>query len=363
MVQEAVLQALRGFQSPPAQTPMLTSDLVPTMLAPLLESLDILIGALPSVPIPSGPAAPPKPSIPLSAPIPIPLSSDEEELSPMPEPITGPLGLLPPQQPLKTPILLVPPPSSVPPPPVSVPPSFSSVPPPDPAGFEPLPPSEGPQGGGDPPYDPWGNDSSDSQDSEELLSEPSPPEEHRRSPPEDLTFANFIKEMSETISFKLQMEEDARHKMLEVLQFVDVPKEVMAVPVHEVILDLLHRTWEHPGTVQPVNKKTDATYLVQSAPGFQKSQLPHHSVVVESAQKKAKRSRPHFSAPPGKEQKVLGCLRPKSVPGIYAYGTYSSLPAMHDSILEESLEASPGLLRDPVGRVSEGTLYDPPKRA
>ncbi|XP_029438115.1 adenylate cyclase type 10-like [Rhinatrema bivittatum] len=102
-------------------------------------------------------------------------------------------------------------------------------------------------------------------------------------------------DMADTIPFPIQTEVDARQKTLEVLQFVDPPKEMLAVPVHEVFQELQYRIWEHPGSVSAVNKRAEATYLVQPIPEFQKTQLPHQSVVVESAQKKAKRQKSHSS--------------------------------------------------------------------
>ncbi|XP_029438117.1 sodium/hydrogen exchanger 10-like [Rhinatrema bivittatum] len=148
--------------------------------------------------------------------------------------------------------------------------------------------------------------SSEYSSDEEIFSEPSPPDDHRKSPPEDLSFTNFVKDMSDTIPFPLQTEVDARQKTLEVLQFVDPPKEMLAVPVHEVFQELQYRIWEHPGSVSAVNKRAEATYLVQPIPGFQKAQLPHQSVVVESAKKKAKRLKSHSSMPPGKETEWAG---------------------------------------------------------
>ncbi|XP_029443096.1 zinc finger homeobox protein 4-like [Rhinatrema bivittatum] len=162
--------------------------------------------------------------------------------------------------------------------------------------------------------DTWDDTATDTS-SEEVLLEPSPPEERRKSPPEDLSFSNFIKDMADTISFQLQSEEDTRQKTLEVLQFVDPPKEVLAIPIHEVLVELLHRLWEHPCSIPPVNKRTDSTYLVQHIPGFQKTQLPHQSVVVESAQKKSKRIKTHSSTPPGKDNRFLDNIGRKMFQG------------------------------------------------
>ncbi|XP_029452756.1 kinesin-like protein KIF13B [Rhinatrema bivittatum] len=100
------------------------------------------------------------------------------------------------------------------------------------------------------------------------LSDPSPPEPRKKSPPEDLSFYNFIQDMADTIPFKLETEQDSRQHTLEVLQFVDPPKQVLAIPIHEVLLDLQHRIWEHPSTVSAVNKRVDSSYLVQSTPGI-----------------------------------------------------------------------------------------------
>ncbi|XP_029438116.1 leucine-rich repeat-containing protein 56 [Rhinatrema bivittatum] len=165
-----------------------------------------------------------------------------------------------------------------------------------------------------PPTDTW-SDTQSEHSSEDFLSEGTPPQAKKQSPPEDLSFASFIQEMSESIPFQLQAEKDERQQTLEILQFVDPPKHNLAIPVHEVLLQLQQRIWEHPCTTPGVNRRVDSTYLVQAAPGFEKPQLPHTSLVVESAQKKSRRSRTHASIPPGKDNRFLDLMGRKIYQG------------------------------------------------
>ncbi|XP_029469843.1 lamina-associated polypeptide 2-like [Rhinatrema bivittatum] len=164
------------------------------------------------------------------------------------------------------------------------------------------------------PEDTW-SDTQSEYSSEEFLSEGTPPQTKKQSPPEDLSFASFVQEMSESIPFQLQAEKDDRQQTLEILQFVDPPKHNLAIPVHEVLLQLQQRIWEHPCTTPGVNRRIDSTYLVQAAPGFEKPQLPHSSLVVESAQKKSRRSRTHASIPPGKDNRFLDLMGRKIYQG------------------------------------------------
>ncbi|XP_029453302.1 uncharacterized protein LOC115089353 [Rhinatrema bivittatum] len=111
------------------------------------------------------------------------------------------------------------------------------------------------------------------EESEYLPSEPSPPEKRRKSSLEKLSFVGFIKAMAESVPFQLLTEQDTRHRMLEILQFMDAQKEVVVVPVHDTFKELVAHLWEHPISVPLVNRKMDTVYLAH----------PYHRVLAPSA--------------------------------------------------------------------------------
>ncbi|XP_029473153.1 uncharacterized protein LOC115099557 [Rhinatrema bivittatum] len=137
---------------------------------------------------------------------------------------------------------------------------------------------------------------------------PSDPEEEPQqpySPPEDLAYPKFIEKVGNALHLEIQKVPDPRTDALDLLKIFDLTSEPTSLPSHKVLDTLLEKSWETPYNLPSVSRKTDIKYKLKQSPYYATPQLPHSSVVVESALQKVKKSRTHSNTPPGKDHKSL----------------------------------------------------------
>ncbi|XP_029467019.1 uncharacterized protein LOC115096471 [Rhinatrema bivittatum] len=125
------------------------------------------------------------------------------------------------------------------------------------------------------------------------------------SPPEDLSYPRFLDKMGAILHLDIQKFPDPRAETLGLLKIFDVPGETTSLPTHEVLNRVLEKSWETPFSLPPVSRKTDLKFRMRKSPYYSLPQLPHASIVVESAMQRAKKAKLHASTPPGRDNRYL----------------------------------------------------------
>nr|XP_033814938.1 LOW QUALITY PROTEIN: RELT-like protein 1 [Geotrypetes seraphini] len=79
-----------------------------------------------------------------------------------------------------------------------------------------------------------------------ILLDPSPPPARRRSPPEGLSFMKFIQQMGNALPIKLESDSEPSSELFEALDFDDVPKELLKLPLHNLLKEAMFKNWKTP---------------------------------------------------------------------------------------------------------------------
>ncbi|XP_029467466.1 serine/arginine repetitive matrix protein 1-like [Rhinatrema bivittatum] len=125
------------------------------------------------------------------------------------------------------------------------------------------------------------------------------------SPPEDLSYPKFVEKMGSILKVEVQKLPEPREETLGLLKIFDTPGEPTSLPPHSMLHKVLQKSWETPFRISAVSRKTDVKFKLQKTSEYSNTQLPHDSLVVESALQRAKKTKTHASNPPGKDNKCL----------------------------------------------------------
>ncbi|XP_029448242.1 nascent polypeptide-associated complex subunit alpha, muscle-specific form-like isoform X2 [Rhinatrema bivittatum] len=125
------------------------------------------------------------------------------------------------------------------------------------------------------------------------------------SPPEDLSYSDFLEKVGRTLNIETKRLPDPRADVLGLLKVFETPAEPTALPSHEVLDAVMKRAWETPLSGPSTSRKSELKYRMRQSSYYSHVQLPHSSVVVESAMQKARKSRLHSNAPPGRDSKYM----------------------------------------------------------
>nr|XP_033815852.1 uncharacterized protein LOC117367413 [Geotrypetes seraphini] len=119
------------------------------------------------------------------------------------------------------------------------------------------------------------------------------------------SFSSFLKDMCDSLSIPLEAESKKSKAFLDALDFDQPPKEYLKLPLHDILRETFYKNLETPLTVPGAPCKLDSLYKVIPIPGFDKPQLPHESLLVESTLKKSAGASVYASVPPGREGKAM----------------------------------------------------------
>nr|XP_033776351.1 pneumococcal serine-rich repeat protein-like [Geotrypetes seraphini] len=119
------------------------------------------------------------------------------------------------------------------------------------------------------------------------------------------SFSKFVHDMAKALGVDLTA---GSHYTSDFLEEQDSPvpqRESPRLPLHKVLLHTLLRNLETPLTVAVVPTKMESKYRTLPPKGFDKGQLSHQSLLVESALKRTQPSRVSAAVPPGREGRTL----------------------------------------------------------
>nr|XP_033812872.1 uncharacterized protein LOC117365975 isoform X2 [Geotrypetes seraphini] len=145
-----------------------------------------------------------------------------------------------------------------------------------------------------------------------LAHEDAPSEWDRASLPEDTSYPHFLSKMATSLQLATTAQPDPREQRLQVLKYLHIPKEVVSLPLHDILADSQKAIWNTPYSSRVTKRSLEHKYKVQEVAGFGKTQLPHQSLVVCSALRKSKSSKDFASTPPVRDMRIMDSMGKRS---------------------------------------------------
>nr|XP_033788331.1 endochitinase A-like isoform X2 [Geotrypetes seraphini] len=124
-------------------------------------------------------------------------------------------------------------------------------------------------------------------------------------PSKPSSFSKFVLDMGRALDLDLVSGSQYTKEFLEEQDLPSPPRETPRLPLNKVLHQTFLRNLESPLTVTAVPSKMKSKYRTIPCKGFDKAQLSHQSLLVESALKKSQPSRVSAAVPPGREGRTL----------------------------------------------------------
>nr|XP_033811839.1 serine/arginine repetitive matrix protein 1-like [Geotrypetes seraphini] len=120
-----------------------------------------------------------------------------------------------------------------------------------------------------------------------------------------ISFAKFIFDMGQALKLDLHSDSKYTPEYLADMELPHPPKESLRLPMTPVLKQTFVRNMETPYSITAIPSKLESRYRTVPCKGYEKSQLSHQSLVVESSLKKAHPSKIYASVPPGREGRTM----------------------------------------------------------